>query len=168
MKPLQVYVAGASADRAAIARHIQDLTLSRMVEVTLDWTAVMANVAKPDSDLTEEERNRYARQDLEAIDAASVFWLVIPNSKSVGAWVELGYAIARNKLIITSGDHASIFTSQSQIACATHDAAKEVVLRLADAVRSGRTTLARERAQAMVVARGPDGSSHLDGSVCDE
>jgi nucleoside 2-deoxyribosyltransferase len=53
---------------------------------------------------TKHELRESAARDLEGIRRADVFWLVVPKSKSEGAAVELGFAMALGKRIVISGE----------------------------------------------------------------
>jgi hypothetical protein len=108
----RVYVAGAFAEmrRAKTAmRIVQELGY----HLNLDWTASIDAVAGvADRDLPAEAARRYADGDINGVLGCDVFWfLVPPDGKGRGAWVELGAAIASPRCqIIASGDaKSSIF-----------------------------------------------------------
>jgi hypothetical protein len=114
---MRIYVAGSYAERDVVSQYIARLRAAG-AGITLDWPQVVASVGKPDSELTYDERQKYATMDLDAVARADVMWLLIPTTHSKGSWVELGYATALMRLvagrprIVTSGsDTACLFTS---------------------------------------------------------
>lgn len=98
-------------------------------DITHDWTkSVIAHKAKGQSDdvLSRADRYRYAAEDLDGVARADVFWLRVPANLSLGAWIEMGYAIGLRKTIVVSGDHGrSIFTEIADMSYSTHNDAIE-------------------------------------------
>lgn len=94
---LRVYVAASSRemDRARAA-----MTALRMhgVEVTVDWVAAIEAAGAANEGLSDEDRQRYAREDLDGVCVADVVWLLMPTTPTAGAYVELGYALARREV----------------------------------------------------------------------
>lgn len=99
--PLRVYVAGGSSERLLVQRWIDEL-VRQGIKVTLDWTR------DPAWDLgrtpTHEELAAIAAREEEAIDAAHMVWRLVPVAKSEGSAHEGGYASAKGKLRIVSGE----------------------------------------------------------------
>jgi hypothetical protein len=126
---IAIYLAGASKelDRCETLR---DRLTAAGHRVTRNWMAdVRANAHRPDADIGKEERAAYARADLDGVAACGVFWLVTPELPSLGAWVELGYALRRADespylpLIIVSGPWRSIFGDLADFTFSTHEEA---------------------------------------------
>lgn len=104
--------------------------------ITLDWLAEVEAAGVSDDGLNDCDRRRYARADLDAIDRADVVWLLAaPYGR--GSWVELGYALSRQKRVIVSGPEArrSIFCALA-IERATDNLGLECLRELAAALRS--------------------------------
>ena len=63
-------------------------------------------------------RIQVSNENRTAIDAASLLWMLAPPAgiHTCGAWWEAGYAVARNKIVIYSGDDTarSVFASLGQ------------------------------------------------------
>lgn len=111
---MKVYIAGSSQERSVVAKCIARLRAAG-VEITLDWPAVieshggMANIG-----LTETQRLRAADDDIRAVMACDIFWLICPTTKTSGCWFEFGVAVMSGKLCVTSGmEQMSIFTSKA-------------------------------------------------------
>lgn len=113
-RALRVYVAGSGLELPRVRAWMAALREAG-VEVTKDWTIeVEAAIARGgDAGLTEDERARAAHDDLAAVLAADLVWMLAPVTQSRGAWVEFGYALGKGKLLGVSGRGAarSIFTS---------------------------------------------------------
>lgn len=109
-QPVLVYVAGSSKeiDRVQVA---QQAVVDAGASISFDWTAVV--VANMRAGITDEMlppaiKRRHARADLGGIERADVFWLLLPETPSIGAWVELGSALAAAKghgrpVVVASG-----------------------------------------------------------------
>lgn len=123
---MRVYVAGASKERELVGRYMRRLENAGHL-VTFDWTRDMdarAAAGQKDADLSDAQRLEYATEDLLAIARADLFWMLVPTNASVGAWAELGYALAALKATVVSGDHRrSIFCAAANEHFATHEAA---------------------------------------------
>lgn len=117
-RALRVYVAGSGLELARVRAWLSSLR-DIGVEITKDWTGeVEAAIAsgRGDAGLDEETRVRAATEDFDAIDRADLVWFLAPVTASRGAYVELGYALAKHKLVCASGlaVHRTIFTSLAQ------------------------------------------------------
>lgn len=96
---LRVYVSGASAELPeleAIAASIRAgvpgvIVADRwMVEV-----AALRALGMGDADLSTADARKAAQADLLDVQDCDAFVFVVPSKPSLGAWVELGYALAR-------------------------------------------------------------------------
>jgi hypothetical protein len=91
---------------------------------------------KTDRDLSRSARLHASAADLNAIEDADVFWLLVPTAPSAGAWLEFGYALAcavetggDQPQLVVSGDVArSIFLSQASETFDDHEAALRWIL----------------------------------------
>lgn len=97
-------------------------------EITFDWCAHIRASNAADRDLSSTVRLASAKGDLDAVTRASLFWLLVPNNASSGAWIELGWALAQRPAqlttVIISGDHPrSIFSELADFRFDDHDAA---------------------------------------------
>lgn len=110
--PLSIYVAGSSAESARAQRAV-DLLKSAGLTVTSTWLETIASVgdANP-ATATYSDRRGWSLADLAQIDSCDLLWLLAPDraAPSRGAWLEVGYAHAKGKIVVCSGDFAqSIF-----------------------------------------------------------
>lgn len=127
---MKVYIAGSSKELDLVARYT-DRVRAAGHEITCDWVAVMRAEAKADHELTPDEARMYAERDRRGVATADLFWLILPEGKSEGAFWEFGYAYARSYLdgrpgrIIVSGNvGARIFCRLPYVEVfATHDEA---------------------------------------------
>lgn len=96
----RVYVAAGSTERLPVARPWIDRLIAAGIDV-VDWTR------DPNWSLgripTEAEFVESAQRDVVAIGECDLFWYIVPDQKSEGAAVELGYAQTLGKRIIASG-----------------------------------------------------------------
>lgn len=111
LRPLRVYVAGSSAELER-ARWAMSALDGYSIEVTHDWVSSVEEVGSANpAEATDDERLAWADDDLSGVYQADVLWLLMPKQGSIGAYVELGLAIALGMPIVISGDHErSIFT----------------------------------------------------------
>jgi hypothetical protein len=117
-RALRVYVAGSGLELVRVRAWLKALR-DIGVEITVDWTdGIEASIAKGgDAMLTDEERVHRATNDLtDGIDRADIVWFLAPVTASRGAYIELGYALAKHKLVCASGlaVKRTIFTSLAQ------------------------------------------------------
>lgn len=118
MRPKAIYVAGSSREAALVAAYMDGLRAAGWI-VTVDWPAAVAASPVPDHELPLEVQQAHARWDLAGVASAQVLWLVGPSTPSVGAYVELGFALARGVRVVASGPQ-SLFTSLAAERYATH------------------------------------------------
>jgi hypothetical protein len=111
---MKIYIAGAAAEAEVITLIMQQCR-TLLHEITVDWTKPILALGrgKTDADLTPEQRIAAGMEDSAGVQAADLFWLIVPHrTTSRGCWVELGMAIAWKKTIWVSGDNGlSIFTA---------------------------------------------------------
>jgi len=69
----------------------------------------------------------WATEDLRNVDDADILWVLLPDGRSDGAFTELGYAVAKQKQILTSGDNRSIFGSLTSHYPSDQEAFNELV-----------------------------------------
>lgn len=136
---LRVYIAGASAEVELCERY-RDRLHANGIDVH-DWMSrVRANPRRHDRAIPETERRRIAAQNANAVASADVFWLLIPETTTIGAWVELGIAFGSARpAIIVSGPWRSIFADLAD-QFSSHEHAFDHVVELAEirSVRSAR------------------------------
>lgn len=137
---MKCYVASASAEVALCERYRDRLRALR-VEVH-DWMGrVRANPHRHDRAIPEAERRRIAAQNANAVASADVFWLLVPETPTIGAWVELGIAFGSARpVIIVSGPWRSIACDLAD-QFSSHEHAFDHVVELAEihSVRSVRS-----------------------------
>jgi hypothetical protein len=134
----RVYVAGASRELERCQKWIALLN-GEGIRVTYDWTKPVEKYGSEGSALEAHQLRMFARNDLRGIDDADIVWVLAPEATTVGAWVELGYAINRftmpgygNKRIVISPPISArvIFARLPVVVeCATDDVAFEWIQR---------------------------------------
>lgn len=133
---MKLYIAGASAE-AERCKALGEWCRRFGHEITVAWWDAVLAAKTHDRDLTEEARIEFAGQDLVGVLDADLFWIVVPEERGVGAWVEFGFAIGSSaqrpkQRIIVSGDwKKSIFTSLAHDKFDTHEDALAFVQSLA-------------------------------------
>ena len=107
MTALSVYCAG-SSDPACLPRiYWAMVELERAgIRVVSTWPQNVASVgAANPRDASSDQREDWMRECLRQIESADVLWFVVPSPQTTrGAWIELGYAYALGKTIVSSGD----------------------------------------------------------------
>lgn len=110
----RVYVAGSSRElaRAAVMR---ELIERAGFVVTHDWVEnIRREGASNPVAATDAQRVEWARECIYAVAGADYLVLLYPVQPTVGAWVELGAALAAGKRVIVStppgADARSLFT----------------------------------------------------------
>lgn len=89
---MKLYVVGASAEAPRAASWIQKLEAEGL-SVTYDWTKPVLEHGSVGQELTQVKKRFFARADLRAIEEASVLWVLTPRAVTIGAWLEMGYAL---------------------------------------------------------------------------
>lgn len=122
----RVYVAGGSSERLTVVRPIVDRLIDAGVTITHDWTRC-EGYENPDYD-----NSKAAANDLRGCRMADLVWVMVPEQRSEGQAVELGYSLALGIPLIISGPHVgrSVFHSLVRTQCETHEQAFKVILGL--------------------------------------
>lgn len=131
--PLKVYVAASSEEIATARAAMRDLEHAGVM-VTSTWPDVIASQSEANPrNASREDRRQWSVTDLAQVEEADVLWFMAPSRASGrGAYVELGYAYARGKVVIASGDTTqSIFGALAAREFALHDHAHLAILLLA-------------------------------------
>jgi hypothetical protein len=107
---MKVYVAGSSKEIDRAEFWIKKLRGVGIV-VTSTWPEVVRSVGQNNPhDRTVDQYKQWAEKDFGEVEAADVFWLHLPVTQTIGAYIELGYAHRAAKFIAMSGVHKPIFT----------------------------------------------------------
>lgn len=93
----KVYVAGRSITRDGVEEAIEKLTGAGF-EVTFDWTKHPRIVFRDEPDKARE----YSKIELAAIDSSDAF-VLISDKEGTGMYVEMGYALAKDKPVYVVG-----------------------------------------------------------------
>lgn len=103
---VSVYLAGSGDPRESVrvAWAVKQIHECDGLTLAHDWAATIKQYGRNPKDVSIEQRRAWAVGDLEAVRKAEVFWLLLPRTASVGAWVELGAAYGSDRRIIVSGD----------------------------------------------------------------
>lgn len=128
---MKIYIAGSSNELERAETAISVANGAGMV-VTFDWTRLVREVgdANPKA-ATQSQKQHWAWNDLEGVKLADLFWLLTPKTHSVGAWVEMGFAIAQNIPVIASPMPGSIFGGIAHFFDSDKLAFEEILLRAA-------------------------------------
>lgn len=140
----RIYVAGASAEIGLIIEVTRSLREAGWT-ITYDWTEAVSAFGSAGEELTNEAKESFARKDLMGVAEADVFWMLAPQNRSVGAWIELGSALTWRAMraalldagvdlqincvpsdpvvVVVSGATDSIFALLADKRFATHDEA---------------------------------------------
>src|ERR1700687_3221879 len=110
---MKIYVAGASREVETSVKYITKLK-EMGFEITHDWTEEVLDYKKrgiTDKELTNEEKYKFAKLDIQGIIDADIVWVILPeNPVGVGYWIELGAALGLQlnykKKIVISGDYS--------------------------------------------------------------
>lgn len=89
---LHVYVAGSSREIPRVREAMREL-VRRGCTISGDWVSQVEQHGSAGAQLTHDQRAECAAHDLNAIDRADAILVLWPRTPSVGAYVELGYAI---------------------------------------------------------------------------
>lgn len=109
-----VYVAASSLDMERAVSWTNRLAMAG-INVVSTWTKTIAEVgdANPrEADVA--KRRQWSNADLGEIRACDLLWFLVPDvtKPTRGAWLEVGFADAADKLLVFSGDtKQSIFCS---------------------------------------------------------
>lgn len=109
---LKVFLAGASSEFERVAHAALLLEASGLIELPDRWWELAADGGF--NDRADHENGRavkLARDHLRAIRKCHVFWLLFPEKRSYGAFVELGAAIGMP--VVVTGQYAkdTIYTA---------------------------------------------------------
>lgn len=99
---LRIYIAGASSEPERVRRWM-NAARAQGWYLTLDWLALVDAQGTANAGMCDEDRESAAAADWRAVREADVIWVLAPERASIGAWVELGMAIALGKRIVLSG-----------------------------------------------------------------
>lgn len=131
---MKVYLSGASKElnRCCLWR---DNLIKEGIDITVDWMKEIEKNGFGDEFIPGKRRAQFAKNDINGVLDADVFWLLVPNNQSLGAWVELGAALSKSIIIggidiITSGPWRSIFMDLADMKFVTDDDAFNYILSL--------------------------------------
>jgi len=128
------YLAGSSQEHELVAAFASKLEATGLYSITYPWwnDVAKAKAERRDANrgMSRDEARRLMKLDVRAVCACYVFWLLMPETLSIGCFVELGVAMREASMrsgqmsLIVSGDYGrSIFTSswEKDVTFATHD-----------------------------------------------
>jgi hypothetical protein len=104
-RPLRIYVACSSRELYRVSAAMNAVEARGHV-LTHDWTVPILEAraqGHEEHEMGFEIARQCAEADLKGIERADVVWVLIPQTITVGLWVEIGYAIRARKPIIISG-----------------------------------------------------------------
>lgn len=91
-----VYVAGSSREIPRVREAVRLLFEAGLI-ADANWINAVEKFGSQGATLSDRERAECAASDLESIDIADAIMVLWPETPSVGAYVELGYALGRVK-----------------------------------------------------------------------
>jgi hypothetical protein len=97
---MMVYVAGASGELEHIEWWMAKLRAACIV-ITYDWTQNIRY--SKNNPIDDKYRKDCALLELQGIDESDLVWLLLPTVPSIGCYVEMGYALGKQKLLVLSG-----------------------------------------------------------------
>lgn len=108
---MKLYIAGASKEITRAERWKVNLEAAG-ITITSTWIDNIRKVGQsnPANATTEQYKQWAINQCLHEVEQADVFWLLLPECETVGAWIELGRAFTLGRHIVMSGRHRPIFT----------------------------------------------------------
>ena len=129
-----IYLSGASSE-LTLCESYRDKLLEQGWTITRDWMQVIRDKGGADAILPVRDQRRLAIADLEAVREAQIFWLLLPTPplRTIGAWVELGFALGldprhdKRPFIMISGTWCSIFYQLADERFDSHDKALSFV-----------------------------------------
>lgn len=119
MRPLPVYVSGASIEHARVRKWADALEKTGAVRLTHRWFEDAAEWTGRDALHAHATRVQLAQDELRGIREARVYWLLLPANVAGGSMFEWGYAYAGSRkagnalITIVSGHNVAdtIFSS---------------------------------------------------------
>lgn len=146
-----VYLAGASRELERVNKWATALDRSSTVKLAHRWFDTAHSWAGNDSALSRRQQHLLADDEQLAIRSARIFWLLWPETKSPGAFIELGYAlshrfhVARQYAVVVSGESAtrSIFTATTDYRSDSDALAFDALLVFANSMRVPATEAGR-------------------------
>jgi hypothetical protein len=123
---MRFYLAGASAESEMVRDYAARVVAVGHSLTMRWWEPVLDRRAAglTDATLTLDERLAYSRADIRAVRGADVFWLLVPERPSTGAWCELGIALSAGALVVVSGAwERCVFTADADHRFETHEEA---------------------------------------------
>lgn len=132
---MRIYIAGSSTEMERVAEFMSACRALGYL-VTLDWVEIVlrnGGVANP-KDVAINAAREWSERDLAAIAEADVFVMLAPldGAPARGAFVELGFAVARAKatLVVRSPSCHSIFQSMAEHQASTDFEALAILRRM--------------------------------------
>lgn len=89
-----VYVAGSSREIPRVREAVRLLDAAGLIAIA-HWLDAVEKFGSQGDALTDQQRATCAASDLESIDHADAVLVLWPETPSVGAYIELGYALGR-------------------------------------------------------------------------
>jgi hypothetical protein len=100
---INVYLSGASREAKRVRMWADKLEQTGRMRITHKWFADAEKWAGQDAktqrELTREEVAKIATEDLDGVAAADIVWMLWPKAPTIGAYVELGAALERKRML---------------------------------------------------------------------
>jgi nucleoside 2-deoxyribosyltransferase len=115
----KVYLAGSSHEWERVNQWSEMLRKFANIGIVSTWHVQPPDWAGNDSSTPSDIARAAAHNAFQQVDACDVLWLLWPQAKSFGSYIEFGFAVGRGKRTIVSGIDAvqSIFTSRADVRC---------------------------------------------------
>lgn len=95
MKPMPLYISGASIEHARVRKWADALEKSKLIQITHRWFEGAEKWAGRDRKHTSAARLQLSLDELGAIRKSSLFWLLLPAQLAGGSMIEFGFALGR-------------------------------------------------------------------------
>lgn len=131
-RPLQVYLAGSSAEGPRLRRWAARLEQSCRVELTTRWFAGCESWAGKDAAIAREDQRGIASEHRASLQRSDLLWLLFPARSSGSSLVELGLALGRTRTVVSGpGYSANVMTSLADYLDPSDDLAFHYVMNAA-------------------------------------
>lgn len=126
---IRVYLSASSREHERAVYWAEVVRSNPDLRLVSTWQDTAKSWAGNDARLPLQDQQNVARVDLNEVRNSDVIWLLYPTEQTCGAFVELGFALAWNRRVLSSGPActSSIFTSLTSRFSKDADAYREIV-----------------------------------------
>lgn len=136
---LKVYIASAYENKELVASYMRRLEAEGVI-ITYDWTEEEAPL-RGELGLPTLDQRRISHAELDAVAEADLVWLISPDIRGTGCFIEVGCAYGHGIEVMWSGPRRTIFCSLATYYYPIHERAFEVIIGMAHHQNRLQTTL---------------------------